>query len=65
MAKGLASATLKHASPLAATADSSVLGRMALVLNAFSVARPALTVEDVAHLLGASEATAYRYLGEL
>ena len=38
---------------------------MALVLNAFSVARPALTVEDVAHLLGASEATAYRYLGEL
>ena len=46
-------------------ADASVLGRMALVLNAFSIARPALAVEDVAHLIGASEATAYRYLGEL
>jgi DNA-binding IclR family transcriptional regulator len=46
-------------------AEPSVLGRMALVLNAFSISRPALTVEEVAQLIGASEATAYRYLGEL
>lgn len=45
--------------------DASVLGRMAAVLNAFSIVRPALTVEEVAELMGASEATAYRYLGEL
>ncbi|WP_164107638.1 helix-turn-helix domain-containing protein, partial [Serratia marcescens] len=36
---------------------------MSLVLNAFSVSRPALTVEEVAQLIGASEPTAYRYLG--
>ena len=46
-------------------AEASVLGRMALVLNAFSINRPALTVDEVAQLIGASEATAYRYLGEL
>lgn len=45
--------------------EASVLGRMATVLNAFSIVRPALTVEEVAELMGASEATAYRYLGEL
>lgn len=45
--------------------EASVLGRMSLVLNAFSVSRPALTVEEVAQLIGASEPTAYRYLGEL
>jgi len=45
--------------------DVSVLSRMATLLNAFSIARPALTVEEAAGLIGASEATAYRYLGEL
>lgn len=46
-------------------AEASVLGRMARVLNAFSISRPAISVEEVAELIGASEATAYRYLGEL
>jgi DNA-binding IclR family transcriptional regulator len=43
----------------------SVLSRMSALLNSFSISKPALTVAEAAGLIGASEATAYRYLGEL
>lgn len=45
--------------------DASVLGRMAVVLNAFSIEKPTLSVEEVASLVSVSDPTAYRYLGEL
>lgn len=45
--------------------DPSVLARLGVLLGIFGLNRPYLTVSDVAGLLKASDATAYRYLGEL
>ena len=45
--------------------EPSVLGRLGVLLGVFGLSRPYLTVTDVAELLKVSDATAYRYLGEL
>ncbi|MEX6723702.1 IclR family transcriptional regulator [Parapedomonas caeni] len=45
--------------------ETSVLKRVGAVLNGFSDRRPQLTLADLATLLEASEATAYRYAAEL
>lgn len=45
--------------------EPSVLGRLGLLLGAFSLTRPYMTVTDAADLLKVSDATTYRYLSEL
>jgi DNA-binding IclR family transcriptional regulator len=45
--------------------DPSVLGRLGALLEAYAMDRPRLTVADAGDLLKVSEATAYRYLGDL
>jgi DNA-binding IclR family transcriptional regulator len=45
--------------------ESSVLKRMASILNLFSEGRTSITIDEVGEAIGVSPATAYRYMGEL
>jgi DNA-binding IclR family transcriptional regulator len=45
--------------------ESSVLKRMASILNLFSEGRTSITIDEVGEAIGVSPATAYRYVGEL
>lgn len=45
--------------------ESSVVGRVAGILNLFSEARPRIRLEDAEQVLGLSQASAYRYLREM
>lgn len=45
--------------------NNSILERVAAILSAFSAEKPVLHIEEAGMLLGASDATVYRYLGDL